>query len=378
MALFTQGVLTRKGQALVAKCETTGSGIKITKACTGSGVYSDTSPETLERVTELKNKVQEFGISDLATVSGNDGVAVITVVINNRGLTELYYLNELGVYAEDPDEGEILYCLLVSDNNTVYIPPDNESGGISTVTERIYLEVTNADKTTIETGGAVVSATDFLALRQIVEAVILNLKGGGNGQMLTKDDATDYGYSWKDINTVTRPYAEFPEEGRADAVYIDSESSEIYIWKANSSGVCEYFKLPLGAEASETLQKQITANANNITKLLQSVATLEARFDELIVKVPVSGWEEFISDGVSVYTNDITIKGMTADFDGTVFPYVLSTGASAVVKEMDAIGLYFSKGITESQAEGLHLTCYKKCPKVDFGIQIQGIKEATA
>ena len=161
-------------------------------------------------------------------------------------------------------------------------------------------------------------------------------------------------------------------------MYIDSESSEIYIWKANSSGVYEYFKLPLGAEASETLQKQITANANNITKLLQSVATLEARFDELIVKVPVSGWEESISDGVSVYTNDITIKGMTADFDGTVFPYVLSTGASAVVKEMDAIGLYFSKGITESQAEGLHLTCYKKCPKVDFGIQIQGIKEATA
>ena len=378
MALFTQGVLTRKGQALVAKCETTGSGIKITKACTGSGVYSDTSPETLEKVTELKNKVQEFGISDLATVSGNDGVAVITVVINNRGLTELYYLNELGVYAEDPDEGEILYCLLVSDNNTVYIPPDNESGGISTVTERIYLEVTNADKTTIETGGAVVSATDFLALRQIVEAVILNLKGGENGQMLTKDNVTDYGYSWKDINTVTRPYAKFPEEGRADAVYIDSESSEIYIWKANSSGVYEYFKLPLGAEASETLQKQITTNANNIAKLLQSVATLEGHFDELIVKVPVSGWEESTSDGVSVYTNDITIKGMTADFDGTVFPYVLSTGASAVVKEMDAIGLYFSKGITESQAEGLHLTCYKKCPKVDFGIQIQGIKEVTA
>lgn len=377
MALFTQGVLTRKGQALVAKCETTGNGIKITKVCTGSGEYSSQSPEILEQMTALKNKIQEFGISDLATVSGNDGVAVITVVINNRGLTELYYLNELGVYAEDPDEGEILYCLLVSDNNTVYIPPDNESGGISTVTERIYLEVTNADKTTIETGGAVVSASDFLALRQIVDAVTLNLKGGENGQMLTKDDATDYGYSWKDINTVTRPYAKFPEEGRADAVYVDSESSEIYIWKANSSGVYEYFKLPLGAEASETLQKQITTNANNIAKLLQSVATLEGHFDELIVKVPVSGWEESTSDGVSVYTNDITIKGMTADFDGTVFPYVLSTGASAVVKEMEAIGVYFSKGITESQDGKLHLTCYKKCPKADFGIQLQGIKETT-
>ena len=68
---------------------------------------------------------------------------------------------------------------------------------------------------------------------------------------------------------------------------------------------------------------------------------------------------------------------MTADFDGTVFPYVLSTGASAVLKEMEAIGLYFSKGITDSSNGKVVLTCYKKCPKVDFGIEIQGIKEAT-
>ena len=378
MALFTQGVLTRKGQALIAKCESSGKGIKITKVATGSGEYSSTAQEVLEQATELKNKVQEFAISDLTTVPGNDGVAIITAVITNRGLKELYYLNELGVYAEDPDDGEILYCLLVSDNNTIYVPPDNESGGISTITERIYLEVTNADRTTIETGGAVVSASDFLALRQIVEAVILNLKGGERGQILIKDDADDYGYSWKDVNTVTRPYVEFPKEGRADAVYIDSESSEIYIWKANSSGTYEYFKLPLGAEASQTLQKQITTNANNIATLLMRVGTLEGRFDELVVKVPADGWKSATEDDIDIYTNDIIVDGMTADFNGTVFPYVISTGASAVLKEMDAIALYFSKGITESQAGGLRLTCYKKCPKVDFGIQIQGIKEVTA
>ncbi len=97
----------------------------------------------------------------------------------------------------------------------------------------------------------------------------------------------------------------------------------------------------------------------------------------MVVSVPASGWKESVSDGVNVFTNDVSITGMTADFDGTVFPYILSTGASAVVKEMEAIALYFSKGITESQDGKLHLTCYKKCPKVDFGIQIQGIKEAT-
>lgn len=377
MALFSNGVLTKKGQALIAKSEATGVGIHITKAKTGSGLHTDTSVSGLENQTALIQVEQEFGISDLATVPGNDGVAVITVVINNSDLKKTYYLNELGIYAEDPDEGEILYCLIVSDSGTIYIPADNGGGGLSAITERIYLEVTNAEKTVVETSGAVVSATDFQALRQIVNAVTKNLQGGSGGQLLKKASSADYGYEWTDTNTVTRPYSEFPEEGSTDAIYIDSESSEIYIWKQNSSGVYEYFKLPLGAEASETLQKQITANANNIANLLQSVAALEARFDELIVKVPVSGWKEATSDGVSVYTNDITITGMTANFDGTVFPYVLSSGASAVVKEMESIGIYFSKGITESQENKLHLTCYKKCPKVDFGIQLQGIKEAT-
>ena len=376
MALFTKGVLTKKGQALVSKCEMRGTGIKITKVRTGSGVHKSVISEALEKVTELIQKEQEFGISDLTMVPGNESVAVITVVINNRGLKHLYYLNELGVYAEDPDDGEILYCVLVSDDNAIYIPPDNESGGLSTITERIYLEVTNADKTTIVTEGALVSASDFLALRQIVDAITKSMTGGTDGQILTKDGSDDYTYSWKDINTVTRPREQFPEQGRTDAIYIDSASSEIYIWKANASGVYEYFKLPLGAEASATLQKQITANANSISDLLKRVASLEARFNDITIRVPVSGWKSTTSDGVTVFTNEITVDGITENFDGTVFPYVLSTGASAVVKEMEAIGLYFSKGITNSAKGKIVLTCYKKCPKVDFGIQIQGAATA--
>ena len=103
---------------------------------------------------------------------------------------------------------------------------------------------------------------------------------------------------------------------------------------------------------------------------------MEARFNDMTIRVPVSGWKSNTSDGVTVFTNEITVEGMTENFDGTVFPYVLSTGASAVVKEMEAIGLYFSKGITNSAKGKIVLTCYKKCPKVDFGIQIQGAATA--
>lgn len=84
MAIFTQGVLTKKGQALIAKCETSGDGITITKVRTGSGVHTDISPETLEQFDALIHPEQQFGISDLSTVEGNNSVAVITAVLNNQ------------------------------------------------------------------------------------------------------------------------------------------------------------------------------------------------------------------------------------------------------------------------------------------------------
>lgn len=377
MALFTSGALTKKGQALIAKSEANGTGIKITKAVTGSGTHKDTSPEAIEKLEKLTAPVQTFAISDLTTVQGNEGQVIITVVVNNRGLEKMYYLNELGIYAEDPDDGEILYCVILSENNTVYIPPDNESGGVSTITERIYLEVTNADRTTIETNGAVVSATDFAELRDLVEKVTKGLQGGSAGQILEKESEDGYDYTWLDKNTIARPIAEFPEKGQTDAIYIDTDASEIYVWKLLSSGEYGYFKLPLGAEASETLQKQITENASRITYLLQYVQNVEFRVDTIEgtveLTVPASGWKSSTEDGIAVYTNDITIDGIASEFDAVVYPRVISTTAAAITKELEAIGMFFSKGISESTKTGVHLVCYKKCPKVDFGITLQGV-----
>lgn len=371
MAIFKTGVLTKKGQALLAKAQATGKGIELTRAITGAGEYSDITAAALEQRTELINPHQEFHFSDVSIIEGNESVAVITVVIHNRGLEQLYYLNELGIFANDPDEGEILYTLLVSEGNLIYMPPDNETGGISTITERIYIEVANAERTNINMTGALVSATDFQALRQIVDAVITNLGGGSAGQMLTKDTRGDYLYSWKDINTVTRPFADFPETGRTDAIYIDTNSSEIYVWKTLAdTGEPGYFKLPLGSEASQTLQKQITANADNIALLAKRVSLLEASKEELYVKVG-TGWTLEMFGDIAVYTQNIAIEGMTAAYDGTVYPHVQAMDPAAIVEEMKAISTFFGRGMTESAEGKLVLTCYGKAPKTSFGIRLK-------
>lgn len=371
MAIFKTGVLTKKGQALLTKAQATGKGIELTRAVAGAGEYTDLTVAALEQHTGLIAPRQEFNFSDISIIEGNESVAVITVVIHNRGLEQLYYLNELGIFANDPDEGEILYTLLVSEGNLIYLPPDNETGGISTITERIYIEVANAERTTINMTGALVSATDFQALRQIVDAVIANLRGGNAGQMLTKDARGDYLYSWKDINTVTRPFANFPETGRPDAIYIDTDSSEIYVWKTLAdTGEPSYFKLPLGSEASQTLQRQITVNADNIALLVKRVSLLEASQEELYVRAGAD-WALEIFGDVSVYTQEIAIEGMTANYDGTVYPHVQSTDPAAIVEEMKAISTFFGRGMAESAEGKLVLTCYGKVPRAAFGIRLK-------
>lgn len=374
MAIFTQGVLTKKGQALIAKCETSGDGITITKVRTGSGVHTDVSPEALEQCEALIHPEQQFGISDLSTVEGNDSVAVITAVLNNRGLTQLYYLNELGVYANDPDEGEILYLLLVTETNSMYMPPENNSG-VSTITEKIYVEVTNASRTTIYYDGAVVSATDFLALRQIVYAIREHLTGGTGGQMLYKVSEIDYDYIWGDGNVITDTYDNFPETGRAGAVYIDRDSAEIYVWKVIDSGTGEegYFKLPLGAEASETLQAQITTNANNIAALVTRMNAVEKAVHETVVTVPVAGWVQGTKNGVTVFTNEIAVVGMTSSIKLNVYPVTQALTIPNIEAEKKAANLFCGRGIAESASGKIVLTIPKKKPSVDFGLGFTGV-----
>lgn len=377
MAFLNQGVMTTKGLALIAKAQAGKIGIELTRAVAGSGIHQDANTAALAKVTALIQPEREYGISDLATVEDQETSAIVTVSVHNRGLTKMFYLNELGIFAKDPDEGEILYCILVSDkNNTIYMPPDNEMGGISAVTERIFIRVSNASETTINTGGAVVGVTDFTDLRQLVTAVIKGLRGGTEGQMLLKQSDALWDYSWEDISTVTRPYGEFPETGRSDAIYIDTDSFEVYVWKKLASGKYGYLKLPIGAEASEALQKQITANADNIDKLFKLVAQLQAKHEETYVTVPLSGWKSANENGVTVYTNEIALDWMTAETNATLHPHIRSTVAADIITEMKASGVFFGRGIADSAAGKMILKTYGKSPKADFGICIVGKEEA--
>lgn len=373
MAIFTRYALTRKGQQLIAKAQADLTNIVFTGFVTGSGLWAE--DEDLEYATALKEPRQQFPYSDISIPDGNPSTVVVTVNISNENLTQLYYLNEAGIMATDPDEGTILYAILAAESATTPVPAYNGIG-LSNIVQRINLEVANSSSVTINMDGAHVSAAEYTAFRNNILQIVAGLSGGASGQYLRKYSQLENEFAWADTPVVARPLSRFPEEGMEDAVYIDTDSAEIYVWMLLETQEYGYFKLPLGSEASETLQAQITANRNNIATLQTKVSTLEGKFDEVAITVPTANWTESTSGGVTVYTQEITVTNMTANTDAEVWQNILANTAAGIVAEKKAASLFFGKGTAEGLAGKIRLTCYERKPAADFGLKIVGVKEA--
>jgi len=106
---FTKTRLTDKGLALLAK---TGVSVTVTKVKTGNGEYQ--TDADIGAMTELKSEKQEFQIT--STQKKTDTTYAIKFVMSNKELAEDYLFTEIGIYASDPDEGEILYAVCYAEN----------------------------------------------------------------------------------------------------------------------------------------------------------------------------------------------------------------------------------------------------------------------
>lgn len=93
-----QGYFTKKGLLLAAKLAA-GSTLKITRVCAGAA-------ETALSASALSQIRQTLSVGT-ARRSGDTAVLPVTLEAGMAGTA--YTLRELGVYAQDPEEGEILY-----------------------------------------------------------------------------------------------------------------------------------------------------------------------------------------------------------------------------------------------------------------------------
>ncbi|CAI3683035.1 hypothetical protein [Clostridium neonatale] len=143
MAIFNNMSITNKGQVLYAKAQA-GQELHFTKMMVGSGNLDTRNPATLTALIKPKFDV---GIQEI-TPNTELKTATISGTISNSGVTEATYICEIGLFAEDPDEGEILYAYGTAGQYGDYYAP--ESMGPFSWNYQINAAIGNAANVTVE------------------------------------------------------------------------------------------------------------------------------------------------------------------------------------------------------------------------------------
>ncbi len=151
MAEFSKLVITNKGQALLAKMIAGKGNIEFTKISASSTAYTDAQ---LEGLTSLSNVKQTSLISKVTRT--NEVAIKVEAAFTNTELTAGYYMKALGLYAVDPDVGEILYAVTRETSGNCYMPAYN---GITVSGAYVQLVTTvgNAENVSLEVDQAAVA-----------------------------------------------------------------------------------------------------------------------------------------------------------------------------------------------------------------------------
>lgn len=117
---------TKLGQNLQAKIDAGLTKFKITKLGIGDGSYQG----NVENMIALSNKKQDLNVSKIEV---NENVIKIQTTITNTGVTEKYQMTEIGIFATDPEMGEILYAVMTDPN-----PDTMPAYGSATVVKKTW------------------------------------------------------------------------------------------------------------------------------------------------------------------------------------------------------------------------------------------------
>jgi hypothetical protein len=159
MADFRGTILTVRGRNLLAKAQT-GVQLRFTKIKIGDGLWdTNTDPTQLD---DLVSPKLSLSIQDIRVVG--DGTVRLRFVLTNTGLSQGFFMREIGIYAQDPDVGEILYAVAYAGDRADFIPSDGVTK-VENVVD-IYTVIANAENVT-----AVISDTVVLATKEDIDTI---------------------------------------------------------------------------------------------------------------------------------------------------------------------------------------------------------------
>ena len=127
MADFKNLTLTTLGAALLEKA-IAGTTLEFTRAAIGDGRIADGTD-----ISGLMALVNEKKSIPIQSIVFNDGLATVTIVFSNSDLSMGFHVRELGLFAKDPEKGEILYAVANAGDDSDWLP---EMG--SNVVEEVF------------------------------------------------------------------------------------------------------------------------------------------------------------------------------------------------------------------------------------------------
>lgn len=145
MGAFKSAVITKKGQALLAKVVAGTTKLEFTKIAVGDSALSS----DLASLTGIGTVRQSEKVASV--VRQNESNVKVSASFSNEKLQQGYYVKNIGLYATDPQDGEICYSISVADESSAtadWMPPFNGVGSSSLLVDLITA-VSNASNVTM-------------------------------------------------------------------------------------------------------------------------------------------------------------------------------------------------------------------------------------
>lgn len=160
--------ITNKGLALQAK-QVDGATIKFTRVVSGSG---SVSVESLKEQTAVSVIAQTLSVEGIEIL---ENTYTIKVMLSNKTLSSAYYLSQIGFYATDPDEGEILFAIAQIDESRK-VPANADSPGYGI---QYSFTFKNSNNATIEITPDMSGYMTREAVEKLVSAAIADITEAG-------------------------------------------------------------------------------------------------------------------------------------------------------------------------------------------------------
>lgn len=145
--IYSDTIITKKGRELIAKLQVSGATTKFSSLVLGAG-----TDKLTEESIQLTDPRQKFELDSAKLSSDATDKIELTASPNNIGLESGYTIREMGIYAQDPDEGNILYAVInTEDNSSTYdqFPAYSGEEDFAEIIFRMEIRVANAKEVTI-------------------------------------------------------------------------------------------------------------------------------------------------------------------------------------------------------------------------------------